>query len=261
MTLSIKDSGTWKPVNSVYVKDSDSWKLCTDVLVKDAGVWKSVLYSAGFYDFVGHSGTRNNTTSAGASYPFSFTIPIGIFQVTINAVGGGGAAVAYHDGGYGQHAWVGKPGGGISNLIIQVTPGDVISGNVGGGGGSGFYNGTDNFGTGGAAADTTIYYNGTLVSTCGAGGTIFGTLGSTTLNSGNGARSIPWTGTAVQGTAPSTRFDGSDSGPVGSYNPWDYIDYGLYPQNAATIGLPAITRVDNTRYGLGQYPGWVKITY
>jgi len=261
MTLSIKDSGSWKTVNSVYIKDAGSWKLCSDVLIKTGNVWKSVFYSAGVYDFIANSGARNDTTGAGTTYPFSFTIPTGIFQVVINAVGGGGPAVAYHDGGYGEHAWVGKPGGGISSLTIRVKPGDVISGNAGGGGGAGYYNGDDTYGIGGAGAATTIYYNGTLVCTCGAGGDyVYGALGSTTLNSGNGDNGIPWTGTAVQGVAPYTRFDTVDGYPY-TYNPWGWIDYGAQPENSATVGTPAITRVDNARLGLGQHPGWVKITY
>ena len=231
--------------------------------VSSGAIKLSNFYGKGFYTYdyvyIANYGLRNDTTSAGTTESYSWTIPTGVTQVIINAVAGGGFALAYHDGGHGEHAITGQPGGGILYLSIKVVAGDVISGVVGQGGGAGYYNGVDTYGFGGAGGNTTIYYNGTLVATCtpgGAGG--WGTLGNATLNSGNGAGGVAWSGTVVQGTAASTLMNASD-GNAYAYNPWDYIDSGPYGETTANVGSVAITP-PQSRLGLGQYPGWVKIT-
>lgn len=41
MTLHVKQSGVWKPVNNLYVKNAGVWKVA-QLFVKQAGVWKPV---------------------------------------------------------------------------------------------------------------------------------------------------------------------------------------------------------------------------
>jgi hypothetical protein len=261
MSLHVKDSGAWKQVNIAHIKDGGVWKQCNDVYIKDSNTWKSVFYSPGAANFIANSGARNNSTSPGStdSSSYTWTVPIGVHVIYIDGVGGGGRSGAYHDGGYGQHARVGGPGGGITGVTIPVTPGDTISGVTGGGGGAGFYNGTDNWGYGGAGAATTFYYNGVLIFTANAGGGP-GSAGSGTLHVGT------YGGSVVSGTAPTNTFDHSDGGPVGNpYNPWAYVDAGVVGTGTANVGAQSVvpdgSMTNSTRLGLGQYPGWVRITW
>lgn len=204
--------------------------------------------------------TVNTTTGTRSGASYSFTVPLGVYSVTVNGAGGGGGAYAFHDGGYCQHAWAGGPGGGVSNLIIPVSPGDVISGVYGNGGGAGYYNG----GQGGPGSATTIYKNGSLVATCGAGGQNSGgtpSAGTTTITGG-------YSGTATTGTVQSTWLDGCDGGyPSGThYDPWSWVLGGSpsYPQSVlGTVAkqAPAALGSNYQRAGMPQVCGWVSITY
>ena len=261
MPLHVKDSDSWKQVNVAYIKDGGQWKQCNDVWIKDSDTWKSAFYVPGAANFIANSGARNNSTSPGSTYStaYTWTVPIGVHTIYVKGVGGGGNSGAYHDGGYGEHARLGGPGGGITGVTIPVTPGDTISGTTGGGGGAGYYNGTDNWGYGGAGAATTLYYNGVLIFTANAGGGP-GSAGSGTLHVGT------YGGSVVSGTAPSNTFNTSDGRNVGNpYNPWVYVDVGAAGTSTADIGAQSVApdsgMTNYTRLGLGQFPGWVRITW
>jgi hypothetical protein len=256
MTTSVKSNGVWTPVKDIWIKNSGSWAKCKDVYVNDSGTWKSILYVPGS---VVYGDTTVNTsvgTRAGAAY--SWTVPTGVHSVTVAAAGGGGGAYAYHDGGYCQHAWAGAPGGGVENLVIPVNPGDVISGVYGNAGGKGYYSG----GLGGAGSATTIYKNGSLVATCGAGGQASSrppSVGTTTIESG-------YSGTTKTGTAQSSWVDGCDGGypPGDHYDPWSWVLGGSYAQS--TLGTvakeaPSALGSNYQRAGMPQVCGWVSITW
>jgi hypothetical protein len=116
MTLHVKDSGTWKQAQEVFVKDGGTWKTCADVLIKDAGTWKSVLYQAGSQEFsAGSSGT--------------FTVPAGVYTITVSMIAGGGGGSGGDD--YGSAG--GGSGGYYQNYSYSVTPGQSISYSVGSG--------------------------------------------------------------------------------------------------------------------------------
>lgn len=204
--------------------------------------------------------TVNTTTSTRAGASYTWTVPAGVSSITINAAGGGGGAYAYHDGGYGQHAWAGGPGGGVQNLILPVTPGDIISGVYGNGGGCGYYSG----GIGGPGSATTIYKNGALVASCGAGGQNTGgapTAGTANIYMGSG--------TLKTGTVQTAWLDTSDGAyPYGlnHYDPWSWVLEGSpsYPQSVlgtVAVEAPAKLGTNYQRAGMPQVCGWVSITW
>lgn len=205
--------------------------------------------------------TVNTADAARSGASYSWVVPTGVTSISINAAGGGGGAYAYHDGGYGQHAWAGGPGGGLSNLVLSVEQGDVISGVYGNGGGSSYYNG----GRGGDGSATTIYKNGSLIATCGAGGNAYDArppaVGTTTITAG-------YSGTATTGTAQTAYLDGSDgSYPSGDhYDPWSWVLGGSpsYPQSVlgtVAIQAPSALGTNYQRSGMPQVCGWVSITW
>lgn len=202
---------------------------------------------------------RSTATRAGAAY--SWTVPAGITSITVNAAGGGGPGWAWHDGGYGEHAWTGGPGGGVQNLIIPVVPGDVISGVYGDAGGCGYYNG----GQGGAGSATTIKKNGTLIATCNAGGGGSGqpgAPGTSTITSG-------YTGTTKVGTGQPSEMFANDWDPPYSQNHYDAWSWVLdnppgYAQSVlGTVAVtpPSSLGTNYLRAGMGQVCGWVYITW
>lgn len=256
MSLLIKHNNAWVQPSKVWVNDSGVWKECIDLYIKDGGVWKSALYQAGAVAFGDTTVNRNVGTRSGGSY--SWTVPKGVHSVTVNAAGGGGGSMAFHDGGYCQHAWAGGPGGGVSNLIIPVKPGDVISGVYGDAGGKGYYNG----GVGGSGSSTTILKNGALVATCGAGANASSrppAPGTSTITSG-------YSGSAVTGTSQSTWVDGCDGGYPSEdhYDPWSWVTGGATPQSAlgtVAVQAPSILGTNYQRAGMPQVCGWVSITW
>lgn len=202
--------------------------------------------------------TVNQSTDTRSGGSYSWTVPLGVYSITINAAGGGGGGYAYHDGGYCQHAFAGGPGGGLSNMTLSVVPGDVISGVYGNAGGKGYYNG----GTGGSGSATTIYKNGVLIATCGAGGNGNSqppSVGTTTITSGYG-------GTPTTGTPQTSWLDGCDGGypPGDHYDPWSWVLGGGYAQSAlGTVATqaPASLGENYQRAGMPQVCGFVAIQY
>ena len=215
-----------------------------------------IAASSGAVVFGDTTVNRSTSTRSGSSY--SWTVPNGVSLLTISAAGGGGGSYGYHDGGYCQGTWAGGPGGGVENLQIPVTPGDVISGVYGSAGGSGFYNG----GTGIPGTATTILKNGSLVATCGPGGqasTRPPAVGTTTIQPG-------YTGTATTGTAQTTWLVGCDGTyPFDNhYDPWSWVLGGSYAQSSlGTVATeaPALLGLNYQRAGMPQVCGWVYITY
>lgn len=254
MTTKIKIADSWTNVREIWVKDSGSWAKCKDVYVNDSGTWKSVLYVPGSVVYGDTTVNRNISARSGAAY--SWTVPTGVKSLTVAAAGGGGGAYAYHDGGYCQHAWAGAPGGGVENLIIPVNPGDVISGVYGNAGGKAYYNG----GTGASGSATTIYKNGSLVATCGAGGNATtSTPGTSTITGG-------YSGTTRTGTRQTSWLDGCDGGYPSEdhYDPWSWVLGGSYSQSVlgtVAVQAPSSLGTNYQRAGMGQVCGWVSITW
>ena len=124
------------------------------------------VFSFGSVAFADYSATVTFTTSG------SFTVPQGVTSLnaslTAGGAGGGGGAFTYGGGG-------GGAGSSISNIIIPVTPGQVISYTVGLGGAGG----TTGFGTNvpggiGGNGGNTIFYNSTVLGGHGGQGAVVG---------------------------------------------------------------------------------------
>jgi hypothetical protein len=259
MTTTVKVSDIWTPVQEIWVKNSGTWAKCKDAYVNQAGTWKSILYAPGFVVYGDTTVNRNDASRAGAAY--SWTVPTGVHSVTVDAAGGGGGAYAYHDGGYCQHAWAGAPGGGVENLIIPVTPGDVISGVYGNGGGASSYSGV----RGGDGSATTVLKNGSLVATCNSGGNATDarppSVGTSTIAGG-------YTGTTRTGTSQTNWVSGCDGGYPSEdhYDPWSWVLGGSpsYPQSVlGTVAkqAPSGLGTNYQRAGMPQVCGWVSITW
>ncbi len=75
VNLYVRDSGTFKVPKDVYVKNAGVWVATNKIYINNNGVWTQVYPETGSQNF----------TSNG-----SFTVPNGVKQLTITAVGGGG---------------------------------------------------------------------------------------------------------------------------------------------------------------------------
>ena len=125
MSISVNDNGTWRTINVVSVNDSGTWRNAKAVYVNDNNTWRTVY------------GDNSGSQSFGVGAT-SWTVPEGVFLISITGGGGGGGGGS-GDGGANNDG----PGygGGGSNLISQtysVTPGQVLNIVVGGGGTVGF---------------------------------------------------------------------------------------------------------------------------
>jgi hypothetical protein len=219
MSINYKVAGLWKEVQQVSVNVAGIWKNCGDVYVKVGGIWKSVLYAPGSASY----------TSAGS---FSFTVPAGVYSLTSTTiVGGGGGGGGTYGNGDSHAGGSGGSGGKYTGLSIAVTPGEVLTINVGtfGLGGIFNFNSTNWFETpnsggyaGSAGSASSIYRGATVLYTAGGGG------GGG--NSGPGDNWNPYSGGAA----------GSPSGTAGVAGPSERNNYG-----------PAVGATNGTGYGSG----------
>lgn len=130
----IKDGTTWRNVKALYVNQSGTWRPIRNVYVNDSGTWRLV--------FGGNTGTASWTTAQSTTW----TVPNGVYSISVNACGGSGGGGAA-DGGTNFNGYGGAGGG--ANLkgstTFSVTPGQVLNITVGDGGpangGQGTYGG------------------------------------------------------------------------------------------------------------------------
>lgn len=199
---------------------------------RNSGIWG--LEAIANFRSTDNQGQQEYISASGA---FSFTVPAGVTQVSAVAIGGGG-------GGSGGEAarnegMGGGGGGGLAYGTFAVTPGEVLTVNVGAGGTS------TSAAAGGAGGASTILRGATTLlsaggggggpfraTTGGAGGTSTGTArqgggtggggGAVTLNDagggGGGAGGYTGNGGAGSGTGTgSNAAAGSGGGGGGSY--------------------------------------------
>jgi hypothetical protein len=122
--LYVKNSGTFTVPKYVYVKNSGSWVSANKIYTKVSGVWTQTYPETGSQNF----------TSSG-----SFTVPIGVKQLTITMAGASGG------GGGGGNSSAGLIGGTSFRDIrtINVNSGETLTitvGSEGQGGRSGIAN-------------------------------------------------------------------------------------------------------------------------
>ena len=146
------NNGSWRTARIVYVKDGGVWRPMRRVWTKTQGIWRLVY------------GTNDTQVDFVIPRTTLWTVPEGVFSITLTGCGGGGQGgrgdfLSRNDG----PGW----GGGGSNLITQgpfdVTPGQVLTITVGAGGSS-----SPNDGNPGG--NTTVVSTGISFSAAGGGG-------------------------------------------------------------------------------------------
>lgn len=120
------NNGSWRAIKILAVRDSTQWRYVKNAWVKQGDQWRL---------FYGGNTGGTTTFTVGTT---SWTVPDGIYSISVTGCGGGGGGGS-GDGGANNDG----PGygGGGSNLITQtfsVTPGQVLNIVVGAGGTVGF---------------------------------------------------------------------------------------------------------------------------
>ena len=119
MPINVKDGGTFRQIDQVYVHDGTSFtnKTITNAYVKDGGVWREMF-------------TLFNTTSFSQTTG-NITVPTNANAFHIRfAVGGGSGGVggAEYDKAGGESAGAGGASGAyISDKVFTVTSGETLN--------------------------------------------------------------------------------------------------------------------------------------
>jgi hypothetical protein len=194
-TISIKNGGTWKDPLEIFVNDNGTWKPSRAVYVKEDGEWKKAFPESGTTSF----------TTAGTH---SFTVPNGIYELTVPLlIGAGGGGSGTNGAGDIWGGGGGGSGGYYENQVINVTPGEVL---------------TIVIGAGGLAGRVT--FNGSLLCSGTNGSSVSGTAGGSTSLLRN--ETVLFTATGGNPGNPAPNGDagpgapgagGSPSGVAGNY--------------------------------------------
>lgn len=178
-TISVKNGGTWKDPLEIFVKDNGTWKAVRQVHVKDNGVWKKAYPESGSTSF----------TTAGTH---SFTVPNGIYELTVPLlVGAGGGGSGTNGAGDIWGGGGGGSGGYYENQVISVTPGEVLTITIGAGGLGG-----------------RVTFNGSLLCSGNNGTSVTGTAGGSTSIARSSTTLLSATGGNAGTAAPN-----GDNGP------------------------------------------------
>jgi len=178
----------------------------------------------------------------------TFIVPSGVYELSIDAVGGGGAGYGTHDGDYGRFAFIGGTGAGVTDVKLSVTPGSTVNIIVGSGGGYGYHWTT----VGGEGTNTTLSYNGSLIFTCGHG----------TSQHGSGSSSIK---SGISGNIKSGSSSGGpfytccDNNACGG-NPYQFTSYWCQV-NPLSYVHPSVINTSVPLGGTGSQAGWVSIRW
>lgn len=204
-----------------------------------------------------------------------FTVPAGVFFITVEALGAGGGGGSGNENNW-EHGGGGGGSGGFQKTDLFVQPGSIIAWQVGAGGagmpgsrtgvaspGGDTYFGSiiSTGGAGGTAETGDGVNNGAFFGKGGAGGTpngitgANGTVGNGGANGGKGADSPVGTGTiAPYGTGGA---GGGQSNGVAGYG-GSATGFGA---GGGGGGANDVTGTPNPTPGGDGAPGWLKITY
>jgi len=124
----VNSAGAFTAAKEIFVNSGGVWSPAKEIWVNNAGTWQKA--------FPESSGS-NNYTTPGTS---TFVVPNGVYALSnirvVGAGGGGGGATGSGD----NHAGGGGGSGGyLTGQSLSVTPGDVITIEVGAGGASGTF--------------------------------------------------------------------------------------------------------------------------
>jgi hypothetical protein len=245
MTINVKDGGTFREVNQVYVHDGTSFtnKTITNAYVKDGGVWREIF-------------TLFNTT-AFSQTTGSVTVPTNANAFHIRfAVGGGSGGVggAEYDKAGGESAGAGGASGAyISDKVFTVTSGETLNINVGsaGAGTSGGYNTTAGTGGNTTITSSSSGINITLQGGIGGNGNSGGVQGPLRNNVASTGGTATISGTVL---SSGTSVDGLDittftSGPVGTFNQSGDGNAGTNPGNCGGDNCQIAGGTGGSSYG------------
>ena len=217
MTINVKDGGTFREVNQVYVHDGTSFtnKLITNVYVKDGGVWRNV--------FVLFATPSTFTTSDGSSISVPANANAIHIQSAVGGGGGGNKGQAYDKAGGEQ----GGPGGGsgafLSDVVFSLTGGETLTPTIGAAGSGGTNDYTGGGPAGGGNTSLSGSTTGPIFTLAGggsgqvSGGGVQGPLATLT---GGAAGTISQIATKLSSgtTVDDLNITSFTSGPVGSFN-------------------------------------------
>ena len=245
MTINVKDGGTFREVNQVYVHDGTSFtnKTITNAYVKDGGVWREIF-------------TLFNTT-AFSQTTGSVTVPTNANAFHIRfAVGGGSGGVggAEYDKAGGESAGAGGASGAyISDKVFTVTSGETLNINVGsaGAGTSGGYNTTAGTGGNTTITSSSSGINITLQGGIGGNGNSGGVQGPLRNNVASTGGTATISGTVL---SSGTSVDGLNitsftSGPVGTFNQSGDGNAGTNPGNCGGDNCQIAGGTGGSSYG------------
>ena len=247
MTINVKDGGTFREVNQVYVHDGTSFtnKLITNVYVKDGGVWRNVFVLFATTNFSQTTGSITVPTNANA------------FHIRF-AVGGGSGGVsgAEYDKGGGESAGAGGASGAyISDKVFTVTSGETLTIATGSAGTAS--TGVPYNTSAGNGGDTTISSSSSGINITLRGG-VGGSANSTGGDQGPLRNNVASTGgtATISGTVLSsgTSVDGKNittftSGPVGTFNQSGDGVAGANPGNCIGDNCQIAGGAGGTSYG------------
>jgi len=141
-------------VQQLYVHTGGAWANVRYGYVNDNGVWKQ------FYP------DSITTTTYNTPGTYTYTIPAGVHSANLTVAGAGGGS----GGGDGPYPATVGYAGNVVTATIQVTPGDVFTFTVGGGGRAGL-SGVRGTGSGAGGVDPGGLYNGGRGGNAGGSGT------------------------------------------------------------------------------------------
>ena len=214
MPINVKDGGTFRQIDQVYVHDGTSFtnKTITNAYVKDGGVWREMF-------------TLFNTTSFSQTTG-NITVPTNANAFHIRfAVGGGSGGVggAEYDKAGGESAGAGGASGAyISDKVFTVTSGETLNiatGSAGTGTGGG-YNTTAGNGGNTTISSSSSGINITLQGGIGGNGVSGGVQGPLRQNNASTGGTATISGTVL---SSGTSVDGLNitsfnTGPDGTFN-------------------------------------------
>jgi len=194
------NNGSWRTVKVVAVNQNGTWRFIKNAWVNQNGTWRR------FY------GTDPGSETYLTPSTFNWTVPDGIYAITLTGCGGGGQG-GRGDGGANNDGP--GSGGGGSNLITSsynVTPGTQLAVTVGAGGAGSTGNGFNGQATAVSGPGVNFFAAGG-----GGGGGVAG-WGGTGLRAGLGANGAQHFTTAHTQAAGLSTNGGSNGGRGGNYS-------------------------------------------
>jgi hypothetical protein len=261
----IKNNEEWR-TPTIWVKRNGVWTLVKYGYVKQGGEWKRFYPADGFFEYVGSYGAFVTSISE-----FKFEVPQGVRNITVTRLaaggGGGGAGLQTFDE-CNLYPYLGSGGGGggfLINHTLIVSPGSILTINVGWGGAPGTGDGQPAV----AGGNTTISgaESGNITVTGGAGGVSWYLLGNTPTRQGTGQGGSP---NGRAGSSPTTtNFGGAGGASISNPIPGNHytISGGLPPPSgfygSGGGGGGGCTSTEEDTYTDGNFgaPGVVTLTW